>query len=353
MYRKWSNECILYRDPFAKKTNVLIILACSLIILVLLVLPFGPFSSSEAMGKTLTLKAVTAFPWKPGPIGNFNQAFDWIEKVQKRSNGELKIKYLGGPEVIPSFEQYEAARKGIVDIYIGPSDYAVPIMPESLAPVAVKLSPMELRKNGFYTLLGEIFQKHGLYFLGNVKSPAGYQLQTNVMVKRPEDLSGLKMRMSPVYKPFAAALGINYVSLPSGEVYTALERGLVDGFAWTVSSRVLDANWPEVCKYYIDHRFGDSDLVMLISLDTWKKIPEKLQDLMQQTMIELEKEWNPIWAKHQDKTIKLYKKAGMKPIRFSSADAARYVELYYDATWKQIKKKSPELGSKLEKLSRK
>jgi TRAP-type C4-dicarboxylate transport system substrate-binding protein len=347
---KFYNLC---RLSLAKKKRGLLVLAGSLLIVTLLVLPFGSFPVSEAAGKTVTLKAVTAFPWKPGPIGNFNQAFDWIEKVQKRANGELKIQYLGGPEVIPSFEQYEAARKGIVDIYIGPSDYAVPIMPESLAPVAVKLSPNKLRKTGFYALLGEIFQKHGLYFLGNVKSPAGYQLQTNIMVKRPEDLSGLKMRMSPVYKPFAAALGINYVSLPSGEVYTALERGLVDGFAWTVSSRVLDANWPEVCKYYIDHRFGDSDLVMLVSLDTWNKVPKKLQDLMQQTMIELEQEWNPVWAKHQEKTLELYKKAGMKPIRFSPADATRFVELYYDATWKHIMKKSPELGSKLEKLSKK
>jgi TRAP-type C4-dicarboxylate transport system substrate-binding protein len=297
------------------------------------------------------LKAVTAFPWQPGPIANLNQAFDWIKKVQEKANGELAIKYLGGPEVVPSFEQYEACIKGIVDIYIGPSDYAVPIMPESLAPVAVNLSPMELRKTGFYALLGDIFQKHGLYFLGNVKSPAGYQLHTNVMVKTPRDLSGLKMRMSPVYKPFAAALGIKYVSLPTGEVYTALERGLVDGFAWTVSSRVLEANWAEVCKYYIDHRFGDSDLVMLVSLSTWKKIPKHLQDLMLETMIQLEKEWNPIWADQEEKTLEMYKKAGMKPIRFSPADAAQYVKLYYDSTWEQIIKKSPEYGPKLKKLS--
>ena len=317
-----------------------------------LLLTIGTIGVSDAIGESLTLKAVTAFPYKPGPIANFNQAFDWIEKVQKRSNGEVKIEYLGGPEVIPSFGQYEACRKGIVDIYIGPSDYAVPIMPESLAPVAVKLSPMALRKNGFYGVLGDIFQQHDLYFLGNVKSPAGYQLQTNVMVKTPKDLAGLKMRMSPVYKPFAAALGIKYVSLKSGEVYTALERGLVDGFAWTVSSRVLDSNWPEVCKYYIDHRFGDSDLVILISLKTWKKLPKKLQDIMEQTMIELEKEWNPIWAGQEEKTLKLYKKAGMKPIRFSPEDAAAYVELYYDATWNHIVKKSPKWGPKLRKLSK-
>ena len=74
---------------------------------------------------------------------------------------------------------------------------------------------------------------------------------------------------------------------------------------------------------------------------------------MQQTMIELEKEWNPLWAKHQKETLKLYEKAGMKPIRFSPADAAKYIELYYDATWKHIIKKSPELGPKLEKLSKK
>ncbi len=350
MSRKRSKVCIL---PIAIKTKGFFILASSWLIMVLLVFPLGTFCVSEAMAKPLKLKAITAFPYKPGPIANFNQAFDWIEKVQKRANGELKIEYLGGPEVIPSFEQYEAAIKGIVDIYIGPSDYAVPIMPESLAPVAVKLSPMELRETGFYSLLGEIFQKHGLYFLGNVKSPAGFQLYTNVMVKTPEDLSGLKMRMSPVYKPFAAALGIKYVSLPSGEVYTALERGLVDGFAWTVSSRVLDSNWPEVCKYYIDHRFGDSDLVMLVSLDTWNKIPKKLQNLMEQTMVELEKEWHPVWAENQDKTLKLYKKSGMQPISFSSADAARYVELYYSATWKHIIQKSPKKGFRLEELSRK
>jgi len=337
----------------AMKAKSLLILAGSCLIIILIGLPIGTVCGSEAKVEPVELKAITAFPWKPGPIANFNQAFDWIKKVQQRAKGKLVINYLGGPEVIPSFEQYEACRKGIVDIYIGPSDYAVPIMPESLAPVAVKLSPMELREKGFYALLGEVFQKHGLQFLGNVKSPAGYQLHTNVMVKTPQDLSGLKLRMSPVYKPFAAALGIKYVSLPSGDVYTALDRGLVDGFAWTVSSRVLEANWPEVCKYYIDHRFGDSDLVMLASLGTWNKIPKHLQDLMAETMIQLEKEWNPIWANHQEKTLELYRKAGMQPIKFSPANATRYVELYYEATWKHIIKKSPKIGPRLKELSRK
>lgn len=350
MLKKRSEFCV---SPVAIKTKGFFITAASMLVMILIAFALGTFYVSEAMAKPLKLKAITSFPWKPGPIANFNQAFDWIDKVQKRSNGELIIEYIGGPEVIPSFEQYEACRKGIVDIYIGPSDYAVPIMPESLAPVAVKLNTMELRKTGFYTLLGKIFQEHGLYFLGNVKSPAGFQLYTNVMVKKPEDLSGLKMRMSPVYKPFAAALGVKYVSLPSGDVYTALERGLVDGFAWTVSSRVLDSNWPEVCKYYIDHQFGNSDLVMLVSLDSWNKIPKKLQNLMEQTMLELEKEWDPIWAENQERTLELYKKAGMQPIRFSSADAARYVELYYSATWKQIIKKSPKNGLKLKNLSEK
>ncbi len=59
-----------------------------------------------------------------------------------------------------------------------------------------------------------------------------YSLYTKKPITSIDDLKGKRFRTSPVYVPFIKALGAEAVIMPAGEIYTAIERGVIDGVAW-------------------------------------------------------------------------------------------------------------------------
>lgn len=82
--------------------------------------------ASMAEAKTITIKAVTAWPKSVWEVGNFTKFLDIVkERVAQKYPGQLEIQYAGGPEVIPNQEQVEAARMGVVDMVFTTDGYYV------------------------------------------------------------------------------------------------------------------------------------------------------------------------------------------------------------------------------------
>lgn len=108
-----------------------------------LFLIFG-FMATKAQSQPIVLKAVTAFPKNhmnndPVPI--------FIDKVNKRAEGRLKIDWLGGPEVIKSFDQIVALKGGAIDMILYyPFGYMKSLMPECEAKGSSELAEWEERK---------------------------------------------------------------------------------------------------------------------------------------------------------------------------------------------------------------
>jgi TRAP-type C4-dicarboxylate transport system substrate-binding protein len=69
--------------------------------------------SRGAEAKTIALKAITVFPMDH-PVNRDNQAY--INEINKRAKGELRIEYLGGPEMVSTFDQAKAVRTGMIDL---------------------------------------------------------------------------------------------------------------------------------------------------------------------------------------------------------------------------------------------
>ena len=84
--------------------------------------------------------------------------------------------------------------------------------------------------------------------------------------------TGLKIRITPVYREFFQALNANVVTTAPGEVYTALERGVVDGYGWPIGG-VFDQNWQQHTKYRVDPGFYDAEVSIIVNLDKWKASP--------------------------------------------------------------------------------
>jgi len=78
------------------------------------------------------------------------------------------------------------------------------------------------------------------------------------------DFTGLKIRVTPVYKDIVEAMGGTTVTTAPGEVYTALERGVVDGYGWPVTG-IFDLGWEKVTKFRMEPAFYSVEVGVLVN----------------------------------------------------------------------------------------
>jgi TRAP-type C4-dicarboxylate transport system substrate-binding protein len=274
---------------------------------------------------------------------------DYVDEVNKKSNGEVVIKFVGGPEAIPAFKQFEAVRTGVVDMIFGCEAYYGASVTGAAYIHLSQLTPMEERKVGYYDLRMDTLKKHNVMYLGRPEHGVWFHIFTNRAVKKPQEMTGQKIRTSATYEPFVKMLGAVPITLPGAEVYTALERGVVDGYAWSVLGN-LSMGWQEVCKYIIGPRIYAMNLETLVNLDTWNKLSKPMQKLMSDLMIANEEKYEKIFVELGEKELKAMQDKGMKLIQFSPEDTKWYLDLAYKAGWEEVIKKSPDLGPKLRTL---
>jgi len=301
----------------------------------------------EVKAQQITLKAITFFP---KPHLNNDPVPLFIEAVNKRSAGRLKIEWLGGPEVFASTDQVHAIKGGTIDmnLYL-PWAWMKALMPEAEAQGLSELAAWEERKSGLFELWGEIFEKRvNVKYIGRLHSNVTFHVFCNRKIDRLADLKGLKIRVMPLYIPFLKALGASPVTIPPPEIYTAMERGVVEGFMWP---RVGMISWglQEVTKFMIEPGVFQMEPATIINLDRWKKIPKDLQDLLLEVIQEHEYIGTARNYMLVEKEERVREKAGMKNLKLPPEDAEKFVKTAYDATWEEIMKAAPEYGPKLRK----
>lgn len=332
------------------------LISCLMVLFLLAAIGFGCSKPKEGAPKSgspkaeaVHLKAVCFLP-KTHPLGAALPMF--VDKVKEKSNGEVVIDYIGGPEVIPALEQVEALRKGkTIDMAFQVTAYYQSVVPEGLAMHLSRLLPWEERQSGFYEAMVEAHKKQGLMYLGRwLYSP--FYLWSKKPVQKPEDLRGMKMRTQALYDRFMKALGITPVSIAQGDTYTALERGMAEGFGWPILGARTDG-WTEKVKYLINHSFYDmQNATIIMNLEKWNSLTPKQQEALKQAAMEFEPAMVDYFKKAVDDELKILKeKEGIKVIEFSPADAKRYVDLAYDVEWKALEDKCPkEVVAKLKEL---
>lgn len=290
------------------------------------------------MATFLSKNDTTATAWRP-----------LIDEINTKGKGEIVIKYVGGPEAIPAFKQFEALKKGVVDMIFACEAYYGAEVTKAAYTHLSRFSPQEERKRGYYDFRVELLKKHNVFYLGRAAHNTWFHVFTNKAVKRPQELKGQKLRASATYEPFIKALGAVPITMPGGDVYTALERGVIDGYAWAITGNI-GFGWPEVCKYILEPRIYEMNVEGLMNLNTWNKLPPHLQKMIMEAMINNEIQYGPIMAAVAEKEYKEMQEKGMKVIKFSPEDTKSYVELAYKAGWDDVIKRSPDIGPKLKQL---
>src|SRR5262245_5148697 len=298
---------------------------------------------SSSFAQEITLRAVTAFAEKT----TYSRGFErFIEQVNAEGKGLVQINYIGGPKAMPPFEVGNALKTGVVDIANTTGAFTTNVMPESDAWKLTQRPMSELRKNGGYDYMAKLYaEKMNAIFLARLTDNNPFHLYLNKPISTP-DLTGLKIRITPVYRDFFQALGATVVQTPPGEVYTSLERGVVDGYGWPITG-IFDLGWHEKTKYRVDPGFYAVEVSVLVNKPTWDKLNDAQRAVLRKAADLGESEAAAEFAVENAKDTKRQADAGIQTIKFEGADAEAYRTKAYQAGWEGIIKQSPEHGPKL------
>ena len=239
---------------------------------------------------------------------------------------------------------------GTVDLYFGTPAYYVGIAPAANTSKMTQLTPWEERESGAHALFDEIHRKNlNSVYLGRLGNQIPFQLWLNVKVKTPDDLKGLRIRVSPMYIDFVKALGAIPIETKPGDIYQGLERGVFDGTFWPFT-KYIDWGFQEVTKYAVGPGIYNVCHPVLMNLDKWNSIPADQQNFLMEVMKQEERAVvSRDYAKIESETKKL-KKAGLEFIEFSPEDTKRYLDLSQSSGWEGLIKRSPDDGPKLRKM---
>ena len=302
--------------------------------------------ANAAAAQEVALKAVTAF----AETTTYSRPFErFIQRVNESGKGLVRINYIGGPKAMPPFEVGNALKGGVVDIANSTGAFYTNVMPEADAWKLTEHPMAELRKNGGYDAMAALYaQKMNAIFLARLVDNNPFHLYLNKPIDKA-DLTGLKIRITPVYRDFFQALGATVVQTAPGEVYTALERGVVDGYGWPITG-VFDLGWNEKTKYRVDPGFYTAEVSVLVNKASWEKLTDAQRDVLRKAAEAGETEAAGEFAAENAKETKRQADAGIQTIALDPAAAKTYLAKAYQAGWDGIIRQSPEHGPKLKEL---
>jgi len=307
------------------------------------------FGIPTASAKAVTLKAVAFLPKHIAAVSGMQMLTD---RVNKQSNGEVIIKYLGGPEVIPPPALMEAVRTGKIDIAIQSSERFTDVVPELAILCTSELSPMEERENGAFEWIAKYLEKKmNVHYVQRANCGPGFSVYPNFPVSKVEDLAGKRFAARAQCYPFLRAMGAVPVDVGKGDWYAAVERGIVDGYSIPIPS-VPAWGLLDITKYAIDAPFyRSSNVVIVVNLDKWNSLPMKHRKLMD----EIGKNAEPDIIEFQMKKVAEARQkminAGIKFIKLPPAEEKKFLGFANTSIWDDYKKKvSPEVVAEAKRL---
>ncbi len=313
--------------------------------LLIAALPFA-FCVSGLAQASMTLKIAEIHPaGDPTVVAQEHRG----EKLEKATNGELQFKMFAGGVLGSEKEVVEQVQIGAVQMTRVSLGAVGPVVPD----VNVFNMPFIFRDNAHMRAVidGEIgqeildkitnseFDMVGLAWMdGGVRN-----LYTKKPVRSIEDLKGMKIRVmgNPLFIDTLDAMGANGIAMDFGELFSALQTGVVDG-AENNPPSMLEQNHYRSAKYYTltGHLILPEPIVM--SKTTWNKLTPEQQVLVKKYAHEAQLEERKLWDEKNASSEKALKEAGVEFIEVDKKpfyDATAPVRAKYGAPYAELIKR--------------
>lgn len=243
----------------------------------------------SAQAKTFSWKMTNAYgPGSPFYVAGPGSPTDFIEMVKKMSGGRLQIQHFAAGELIPALEGFDAVSKGIIEMNAANSYFwsgkTFAAQYFTAVPFGLNFQGMNawLYHGGGLKLWEEVYAPFNL-----VPMPMGNTgVQMTGWFRKPvekvEDFRGLKMRIPGLAGKVFSNLGVDVKLLPGGEIFPALERGVIDAaeFVGPFQDRRLGLH--KAAKYYYTTGWHETATVteLIVNKRAWDSLPDDLKEVV-------------------------------------------------------------------------
>jgi TRAP-type C4-dicarboxylate transport system substrate-binding protein len=309
----------------------------------------SPLFSLPAFAQSTALKISHQFPGGTATEGDFRDRLCrlFATEVEKRSKGALKFSIYPGSSLMKTNSQFSALRKGALDLSLVPISYSGGEVPE----VNIGLMPglVTSYEQGYSWKnadvgreFNRILLEKGIVMVSWIWQAGGVASRTKPIVD-PEDVKGLKIRggsreMDMILKDAGAAV----VSLPSNEIYAAMQTGAMDA-ALTSSTSLISFRLEEVSKNLTTGR-GKSYWFMLeplmMSKAVFDKLPKDQQAVIMEVGAEMEAYARKAAQEDDNQVAQVYQKAGAKVVDLTDASVKKWQDIARRTAWKDYASKN-------------
>jgi len=258
----------------------------------------GAVTAAAAVATTIgapsVVKAEKTYQWKmvttwPPHFPVLGEGADKLaEMITRMSGGRLQVQVYGGRELVPALQSFDAVSQGIVEMGHGAAYYWAGKSPAAQFFAAVPFGMNAQGMNAWIYTGGGMQLWEEVYAPFNLKPmPAG---NTGVQmggwfnreIKTIEDFKGLKMRIPGLGGKVLAKAGGTAVLSAGGEIYTNLERGVIDATEWVGPYNDYKMGFYKVAKYYYYPGWHEPGTVLetFVNKKAFEALPKDLQEIV-------------------------------------------------------------------------
>lgn len=239
---------------------------------------------------------------------------------------------INGPETVPPFEQLSPASAGVFDlIYTHPAyhDRAITNVTNILKP-----DMAGIRESGIFDYMDRYMQEnHNLKLLANVAvGTSGYHCYLREPLSEEGDWNGRRIRGVATYVPVIEALGGAALNTDMGEVYSGLERGVVDG-ACAPQSVLRATRHYEVAPYRTEPTFGQLVSYIAINLDSWNGLSDEQREALTEAAIQTEEDTIRIGNEAVQEDLDAMAEEGVEVTEMPQEQYEVLLEAYSQGVW--------------------
>lgn len=302
--------------------------------------------AGTAMAQDVTLRASHQWPAGKGDVRD--EMVQILKKEVEAADVGLKIQIYPGKSLFKPKQQWEAMVKGQLDISAFPLDYASGKYPQfsaTLMPGLVKNHEHAKRLNDseFMDDIKKIINDAGVVVLADAWLAGGF-VSSEKCILEPEDAKGQSLRAAgPAFEQMLAAAGASINAMPSSEIYTALQTGVLDG-ANTSSGSFVSYRIYEQVKCLTEP--GANALwfmyePILMSMKSWDKMNDAQKAALMAAGQKAEDFFFDAAVSLDTKLVEIYKKNGVEVVSMTPEQQAKWIAIAKDSSYKNFAEKVP------------
>lgn len=307
---------------------------------------WGALAHAQA---SASLKISHQFPSGSLTEGDFRDRLcrKFAAELEKRTGGALKASVYPGSSLMKTNAQFSSMRKGALDMSLVPLSYAGGEVPETNIGLMPALVPSYEQGAAWKTAevgkqLAKALDDKGVVIVSWVWQAGGVASRVKPLVA-PDDAKGMKVRGgSREMDMMLKAAGASVITLPSNEIYAAMQTGAMDA-AMTSSTSFISFKLEEIAKHLTSGRQRTYWFMLeplMISKEVFAKLPKAQQDVVMAVGAELEAFARDAAKADDVAAAAIYAKAGAKVYDMDDATLKKWQTIARDTAWKDFAEKN-------------